>query len=173
MREKDKIKQLLLAFYKGETSLEQEDYLSHYLLTTEDLSAEFIEDREVFRLLYASKVSEATPSAEFESRFEEWLEKELADAESAKPLYQVSWFRTTAVIAASLSLLLGLGYWFSNRSLSEETLSEHEQLALYQQTKGILIHFSTQLNKGVDAFEKVENRIDKVDKIIDKTLLIK
>lgn len=168
MNSREDIRQLLNSFYEGKTTLKEEQLLADYLLTTSNLPDEFLEDRELFSLLYYHDESEIELSESFEESFKEWVDTELVD----KPRYDIkSTFRKSLLIAATMALLIGLGYWMSNQFSSPNEYDTYsDEIALYEQTKEVLLFVSTELNKGVETVKELEENRNEIQIIINEII---
>ena len=168
MNSREDIRKLLDAFYECKTSLKEEQLLADYLLASSNLPEEFMEDRELFSLLYYHDESQLELSESFEENFKEWIDTELVD----KPRYDIkSAFRKSLLLVATITLVLGLGYWMSNQfSTPTEYDKYSDEIVLYEQTKEALLFVSTELNKGVETVKELEENIDEIESIIKKII---
>ena len=177
-----KIKPLLVKYYDGSTSVEEEALLKAFF-EQKDIPDYLKPDKEMFLFYASEKEEEYLP--DFEKDILQAIEYEKESKESKirhfpKYLYWVS------SVAASLLIVLSL--YFYQKSPSLEDTYDNPELA-YLETKKVLYYVSSKLNKGtltvdenfskiVDgtseinrfskintSFEEVRNFSDKVEKI--------
>ncbi len=177
-----KIKPLLVKYYDGSTSVEEEALLKAFF-EQKDIPDYLKPDKEMFLFYASEKEEEYLP--DFEKDILQAIEYEEESKESKirhfpKYLYWVS------SVAASLLIVLSL--YFYQKSPSLEDTYDNPELA-YLETKKVLYYVSSKLNKGtltvdenfskiVDgtseinrfskintSFEEVRNFSDKVEKI--------
>lgn len=168
------IHRLLDKYYRGETSESEENLLRHYF-ANEDIDPQLKADGEMFRQ-FSSVASDLPIPEGLESRLSTAIDTLAASEKQAtanrKKIRPLSW-RTIASIAASLAVILSLGFYFDNNNtashpaLTESDLTPQET---YAQTEKALMIFAEALNKGVDGMTTVAHTSHKVRMQVDSTL---
>ncbi|MCD6597737.1 MAG: hypothetical protein J7L04_08625 [Bacteroidales bacterium] len=147
-----KIKPLLVKYYDGSTSVEEEALLKAFF-EQKDIPDYLKPDKEMFLFYASEKEEEYLP--DFEKDILQAIEYEKESKESKirhfpKYLYWVS------SVAASLLIVLSL--YFYQKSPSLEDTYDNPELA-YLETKKVLYYVSSKLNKGTSAVEQNFSRI--------------
>ena len=191
------IEQIIQKFYDGESTPEEERFLTEYFLNREHVDKRWEEDRQLFRLLHDTQI-----------QVPEGVSKRLAESimqnfnhtarhpfnhtarhpelDSGSPCFQeiagqarndvndmplkrtiYYWISSAAAVA-----LLCIGLFFATREPSSpkmaDTFSNPEDAALVAgQT---LAFISTQLNNGLDKVADVEHEFEKVNNVLNKHL---
>lgn len=142
--ELDKIKQLLTAYFEGNTSLDEEQMLINYF-NSETIDTSLLEYAPMFRALETAKTESTNRSFSVDTSKTTKLNK--------------SWYAAAAMIV----VLIGIGaFYFSQPQYTQE---EKEALMAFNESKRALLLLSENLNKGaeqltfVHQFNKTKNRI--------------
>lgn len=167
MKNITEIKKLVEAFYQGNTSQDDEDFLKSYFQSTE-IPNELLQDKMLYLAITAAhepmKIPEGLESrlASFidDKEIEDTSKKILKPSHKSKKLYIKigSW-------AASVCLLITIGLFILDQrntdsiaSTNISKLSRQDQLKLVKAQKAIEL-VSTQFNKGIDKVKDVSDNI--------------
>lgn len=158
----EQINSLLVKFYDGGTSAEEEQRLSDFF-GSENLPREWEKDRQLFRSLASFS---APAPADLEQRIGSFIHS-LEKAEKPAPRIAL-WVRATAV-AASLLLIIGIGLWTQSRQTAETELfvdtfnsPQQAQEAALQALELFSQHFA----KGVQPLQKADQRVAQTQEIV-------
>ncbi len=139
-----KIKQLLAAYFEGETSLSEEKQLQDYF-NSENVSDELVQYKPLFVSFKVAREEQSTKTL---------------NLPEAKPRVIKTWWYS---VAAMLVVAFGVGsFYFSQPSYTPE---EQEALMAFEQSKKAMLLLSENLNKGtnkltfVGEFEESKERI--------------
>ncbi|MAP81358.1 MAG: hypothetical protein CL526_09750 [Aequorivita sp.] len=142
--ELDKIKQLLTAYFEGNTSLAEDNILIEYF-NSDNIDNSLLEYGPIFKALKTAKTESTNRSFSIEKSQEKKLGKR--------------WYAA----AATIVVLIGVGaFYFSQPQYTQE---EKEALMAFNESKRALLLLSENLNKGaeqltfVHQFNKTKNRI--------------
>ncbi|SFF84647.1 hypothetical protein [Prevotella sp. KH2C16] len=150
------IQTLIDRFYDGKATEEEELRLMDFFAGN-DVPAKLQEEKDFFRQYF--RLDEAMPDdLELESRIDEWntVEKSFGRKAMSKSL------RWAVGIAASLLLILSLGVFLNQQedassfALQEDTYTNPEDA--YKETRKVLMLFSENLNKGLNALNHKEKK---------------
>jgi len=164
------IKKLIDAFYEGKTSAEQEQELYRYFLQ-DNIPAELLEEKKIFQSLYSGDDDDIELPEGFSVRLENLID-DLDRKEKSKKKIDI--WRKVAGIAASLAILISVGlytnsyYNHNDQPLLVDTYSDPEDA--YNEAQKALTLISSKMNKGLDQWEKAEEDISKVSKILEEKL---
>lgn len=166
------LKNLLEAYYNGETTVEEEKRLIDYFATATDIPAEFEADREVFTALGCFANDAEMPDT-LGDKLDAWMAEELDKEEEKRvPNKQIklrSFRRITTAAAATIALFIGLKFIvepnISPRHIAPTELSLEESAMI---TQKVLIEISNQLNKGVNGARQVDQQLEEVNRILKK-----
>lgn len=167
------IRQLLDKYYRGETSDSEEDILRHYF-ANEDVDSQLEPDKEMFLQLLSAASNLPIPEG-LESRLSTAIDTRAASEKQTianrKKIRPLSW-RSIASIAASLAVILSLGFYFDKTTTSHQALMESDLTPeeTYEQTEKALMIFAEALNKGVDGMTTVVHASHKVRMQVDSSL---
>ena len=165
------IRNLLAAFYQGDTNVEEEKQLVTFF-QQKNLSPEWDTDRTLFLALYDA--ADIPIPQGLSAR----LEDTIHSFEATNPL-ETRTFGTTrrlylriASVAASLLLCIGLyvSYTQSVRTMPDTYNNPEEAAVMAEET---LAYVSEQLNKGLKPIATANENIDKAQQTIDKFFNIK
>lgn len=167
----EEIEKLLTAFYEGNTTENQEEILKTYF-GTEHIPEHLQEEQAFFRSFYGERTPAKVPVE---------LEERLIRTINAKSEEETRFFhqnkakrnwRWISSIAASMTLLLGVGYGvYSYQDKIEEpkdTFSNPQEA--YKVLQATLIEVSMDLNSGINQVSETRNDINKVNKEIKKQI---
>ncbi len=160
-----KIERLLVKYYDGSTSIEEEAFLMAFF--EQEVIPDYLkQDKEMF-LFYAAEKEEEYP-ADLENNILEAIEGE-ESKERSKERHLPKYLYWVSSVAASLLIVLSV--YFYQKSPSLEDTYENPELA-YLETKKVLYYVSSKLNKGTlpveENFSKIAdgtNEINKISKI--------
>jgi hypothetical protein len=161
------IERLLNKFYEGDSSPEEERFLTEYFLNEENMDERWKEDRQVFRLLHDTQihVSEDISKRLTESIMETFRHVEPVSASPKRAFYY--WISSAAAIA-----LLCIGLFFTIRepahSKMADTFTNPEDAAMIAEQT--IAFISAQLNKGLDKVLEAEQEFEKINQVINKHL---
>lgn len=137
-----KVEQLIEKYYKGETSVNEENQLVEYFNTTSDIPEHLLNEKEVFSM-YAMAADEEVPIEGFMDN----LEKVIDDRVKVRRIgvrNKVYWITS---VAASIAILVSSYFMFINTRSSSMYEITDPQLA-YEETQKALLYVSQKLNKG-------------------------
>ncbi len=97
----DNIRQLLEAYYNGDTSIEQEQLLCDFFATATDIPADMEADRQLFLSLATSIVEIDIPN-DLENR----LNIHINNLDSAEKLNHRNWIKPFSIISVAVSLII-------------------------------------------------------------------
>ena len=160
-----KIERLLVKYYDGSTSIEEEAFLMAFF--EKEVIPDYLkQDKEMF-LFYAAEKEEEYP-ADLENNILEAIEGE-ESKERSKDRHLPKYLYWVSSVAASLLIVLSV--YFYQKSPSLEDTYENPELA-YLETRKVLYYVSSKLNKGTlpveQNFSKIAdgtNEINKISKI--------
>lgn len=161
------IKNLLLSFYEGETSKEEEKTLSDFF-ATESIPEDMEVERKIFMRLYSAQQNDVP--ADLEAKLNlliDNLEEEDANKQTPPIVLPTKHFsnplRWAMSIAAGILIIISAGlfaYLGNNENeMLVDTYSNPEEA--YMETQRTLLLVSGKLNKGIQKMEKVNDIIDK------------
>ena len=160
------IEQLILKFYKGETTPDEERLLTDYFLHEETVDECWKDDQQVFRLLHDRQIQ---VPADVSVRLEEAMMRMVETTQQSLPRRRtlLYWISSAAAVA-----LLCIGLFFATREPSSpkmaDTFSDPEEAArVAGQTLALI---SAQLNKGLDMAADAEQEFEKVNQLLNKHL---
>lgn len=169
MKKTEDIKKILLSFYEGQTTHEEERMLYVYFLTETNLPEELEVDKQVIMSLFASleKREESLVPSGFDDRLNRLLAKfEAENKEKAlAPRRKFRKLLWAGGIAASLvvGIAIGINYIdpFSERNVAEnveerDTFTNPEDA--YKATEGALLYTSAKMNKVLARLEKSSDK---------------
>ena len=156
----EEIKRLLEKYYEGETTTGEELLLKKFF-SLENVPPDLRGDQEIFRYYFqAAEIPE--PSTGFEKRIISAIESEVKDSDRIK---RRRLFVTISGIAATLLILMGSYFFFTNRSEPRDTYSDPE--VAYAETMKILYQVSARLNKGTKALGHLSTLQDETQKTME------
>ncbi len=161
----EEVERLLVQFYEGNTTEEEESSLIHFF-RTEEVSDELSKDQQLFLFLYQQKEKPSLPEG-LENKLNCLIDEK---AEEERRFFhrnrsQRNW-KWVGSIAASLLLLVAIAYSMGvfreeMRPPTPEDTFSNPELA-YEVLESTLMEVSTNLNKGVTEVKKTQQDIHKV-----------
>lgn len=162
---------LLAKFYEGETTTGEEQALQRYF-ETEEIPERLLADKEVFSAL--ADRTEINVPLDLESKLsksiDQWEEAE-KKVIKIKHNRRVYWQWVSGIAAG---ILLVFGIWtYIDRNESEtpaiaDTYTNPEDA--YREAQKALALVSLNLNKGMEQVESAQQKTEKADKIVKKTI---
>ena len=146
------IKALLDKYYKGETTLDEEQLLRKYFLENTDVPWELVVEKEQF-IMYDKAANKQVPFDDFEEK----LEKLIDDQKVRHPVFRSTrfWIRVTGVAASILivfSVYNSLKYFINK---PEDMGTFDDPVMAYEETKKALYYVSTKFNRGTEKLTNV------------------
>lgn len=169
----DEIERLLAAFYEGNAN-EQEEELLKEAFRTEELPEHLQKEKELFLHLFPEEAVEGVPIG-----LEEKLNRLIDEKAEEEQLFfrrnktKRNW-RWVGGIAATLLLLVGMGYGITNVGermrppTYRDTFSNPEDA--YKVLQATLLEVSVNLNKGIEQIEETQKDVTKVNREIMKEI---
>ena len=161
------IEQLIKKFYEGDSSPEEERYLTEYFLNEELVDEHLKEDQQVFRLLHDTQIQVPAGVSE---RLDKviFLNANYANSSKnhiTKKIYY--WISSAAAV-----VLLCIGLFFATREPSSpnmaDTFSDPKEAALVAEQT--LAYISAHLNNGLNKVADAEHEFEKVNQLLNKHL---
>lgn len=161
------LRHLLNKYYSGETSIEEENALRYFFLN-EPYPDEFEADSLIFSINQPDSksddidtINEAINRAIFTGVREK----------SSRKNFRIMNFKWASAIAASVLLLLSLGWFFASKN-ETKTLTDtyNDPVIAYEQTKKILLMISGGINKGltgIESFSEINHSLQKLSPIAE------
>src|SRR4030042_2331679 len=146
----EKLKELLEKYYRGDTSLSEEEDLRRYF-SGDSILEGFETEKKIFSH-YAHSDVIPVPSSDFEERIKNAVSN-LDSAQVSRSLRKRYIYSFSS--AAAVVLMIGSYLIFFNQAKSEDTFSD-PRLA-YTETMRILNEVSVKLNKGTTALKPIIN----------------
>ncbi len=169
MKDITEIKEMLDAFYRGQTSKEEEMQLRSYF-SKNDLPEDMQGEKETFRMLFEQDASPIPEGIENRlSSLIDKLEKRESKKASARNFNKKKklWFEIGG-IAASICLLISIGLFVLNQGntsqdaaqtgSSTSKLSPEDQKKIIEAQKALEM-VSTNFNKGLDGIQSVSDNL--------------
>ncbi|MDR1222426.1 MAG: hypothetical protein LBL07_06055 [Tannerella sp.] len=165
MTDRNKIKQLLTAFYNGNTTREEEAFLRKFF-NDPTVSEEWQADRDLFYALYDS--SDIRMPEGFSERLENRIDSHIKAVRTKTRRLWIS----MGSIAVAILLLAGLFFFKDNSTVKNDvitdTYTDPQEAAVVAEK--ILALVSSELNKGLSPLEKAKESIDKTNELLNKNL---
>lgn len=167
----EEIERLLAKFYEGSTN-EQEEQLLKEAFKTEELPEHLQQERRLFLHLFPEGVGKEVPAG-LEEKLNRMID-EKADEEQhffRRNRTKRNW-RWVGGIAATLLLLVGIGYGITNMGegmrppTPRDTFTNPEDA--YRALQATLIEVSVNLNKGIEQIEETQKDVMQVNQEIMK-----
>lgn len=169
MNEEKKIELLLEAFYKGETTVEEEKLLMQFL-SSENLNEKWHTDRDLFKALYDTS-SISLPEG-LSARLEKSIDNQILKTTSLKSISKIrKLYISIASVAAVILLCIGMFFLTDKLSKSEhlvDTFTDPAEAAIV--TEQILVFVSSTLNQGLSSLDKINESINKTNEILNENL---
>lgn len=162
----NEIIKLIALFYDGETSPEQEQALHDYFMQ-DNVDAELQGEKEIFLKLYSLHgANDIEIPQGIDNELGVFIDG-LAKKEKRKKLY-LSW-KIIGGVAASIFIALSVLLFTrqqEEKSLLVDTYSTPEEA--YEETERTLLLVSSKLDKGLDQWEKAEENMSRVNRILNE-----
>jgi hypothetical protein len=178
MSEEKKIEQLLAAFYNGDTTPEEEEFLMKFF-NNADLNEKWHTDRALFHVLYdPSRISlpkglserlERTIDSHMAATIDHPFVPKTTGRKSTSKTRRL--FISMSSAAAVAILCIGLFFTFDKTSKSDfiaDTYTNPEEAAIVAEQT--LLFISAKLNQGLHPLEKVKENIHKTNELINEHL---
>ena len=162
MKEYKYIEDLLERYYDAQTSESEEQCLKDFFFN-EDVPLHLQKEKEMFLQLQAIQVPE-----ELEERLSEQIDQWAIQERFVVKVSPKRRFLQIGSIAASLLVLLSMGWYIYNPQTRQDTCTTPEEA--YIHTEKALTMFAQALNKGVKQMEVIQESTDKVERNIQKQL---
>lgn len=170
---KKELNRLLEKYYKGESTVEEEEMLRRFFTGT-NIPEGYEAEKDIFSY-YNEEIAVPEPSYDFEARILKRID-ESEDSSRKAPMRRLLIPSLSA--AAGILLLAGSYFFFIHRNEPRDTFTD--PAIAYAETMKILMNVSSQLNKGAMALEPVSRMnemttrsfesINKSTKIVEKNL---
>ncbi len=167
MTDEEKIKQLLEAFYNGDTSSEEEALLLKFF-NSEDIDEEWYTDRDLFNVLHDPSNIQLPEG--ISERLENAIDKHIAET---NPQKSSSKTRTLfiRITSAAAVILLCIGLFFTTdkhtkSNMIADTYTDPEEAAMVAEQTLMLV--SAKLNQGFYPLEKVKESVDKTNELLNE-----
>lgn len=164
---KSRLKQLLECYYRGETSLEEEQLLISYFRETTDVPEEFQEDVALFKEIDELDVESSLP-APFEQKLNLWMEQKIAEEGQVKrPLFSRKIIGISLATAAAIAIAFTAKFSLLTPSQEPNIIYADSQQATELTAKALTIVFQ-KLNQGVEEVELTNRKIEDIALVINK-----
>lgn len=167
----DEVERLLAKFYEGETSISEEQELHRYFVT-EQVPEHLLADKEVFSAL--ADHTEIDVPLDLESKLnksiDQWEETE-KKAVKIRHNRKIYW-QWMSGIAAGLLLVFGIWTYVDRHESSTTAIADTytNPEDAYREAQKALALVSLNLNKGMKQVEEAQQKTEKIDKIVKKTI---
>jgi hypothetical protein len=171
MTDENKIKQLLTAFYNGDTTQEEESLLRQFF-DDKNIPEKWHTDRDLFHTLYDSS-GICIPEG-FSERLEHQINSHIRKTgftDVSRTKIKRLWIGTGS-IAAAILLLTGIFFFHGESPVKKDAITDtytDPQEAAAAAEK-ILALVSSKLNEGLSPLEKAKESIDKTNELLTKNL---
>jgi len=174
MTDEKKIEHLIEAFYRGDTTLEEEKWLADFfngegmLENGETMFEKWQTDKMLFNILYDP--SRVSPPKDFSIRLEKNLDDHIRKSANPKSGSKIRTFYLTLLSAAAVALLC-VGLFFANeikskRDFVADTYTNPEEAAIAAEKA--LLFVSSKLNEGLAPLGKIKESVQKTNEIINE-----
>ena len=169
MIEEKNLEQWLAAFYKGDTTPQEEEALAKFFSGNE-ISEQWHTDRDVFAAIYdASRIPVPEGVSE---RLELAIDKYITQTTGRKAKSKTRKLYITIASAAAVAILcIGLFFHFGRRNNQDfiaDTYTNPEEAAIA--VEQALLFVSAKLNQGLAPLEKVKINVEKTNEILNENL---
>lgn len=159
------IDNLLTKYYNGESTLADEQYLVEYFTTSQDIPDRLHIDRDLFIALNYSEQSEIAIPDNLEQDILNKIDEISIVKEMSPRRFD---FRLLIGIAASLVVIIGLGWHFMEAPLRSNEVTDPE--LAYVETAKALNLLSQKLNKANNCLIQTQNTINNINNEINSIL---
>ncbi|MDR0843939.1 MAG: hypothetical protein LBN71_01870 [Tannerella sp.] len=161
------IEQLLKKFYDGDTTLEEERLLKEYFVDGKKVEERWKNDQQLFWFLFVGQRQMAPPPG-----LSKRLEKSITQMTKPQriPLRKKAIFYWISSVAAVILICIGL--FFTVREPSQPVLADtfDDPTEAAVAAGQALAFMSAQLNKGLDRVADAEQKVEKVNQVLNKHL---
>lgn len=171
---KERLDKLLMSFYDGQTTLEEEKQLMDFFASTTSLDEEYLADRELFIDLGKDWGQVDIPSS-LDEKLNGWLVDEArVEAEDIRVVKKRPFTLKRGYllsIAASFLLLLAGVYFFKAHQSHQESALVAIELNLEESvevTEQVFFLLSSKLNQSVGAVDKAQEKVNDVSRVMHK-----
>lgn len=169
----EEIERLLAEFYEGNTN-EQEEKLLKDAFKTEELPEHLRQERRLFLHLFSEEAGKDVPAG-LEEKLNRMIDEKAEEEQHffRRNKAKRNW-RWVGGIAATLLLLVGIGYGIANMGegmrppTPRDTFSNPEDA--YKVLQATLLEVSVNLNKGIEQVEETQLDVTKVNREIMKEI---
>lgn len=161
------LRHLLNKYYSGETSIEEENALRYFFLN-EPYPDEFEADSLIFSINQPGSKSDDIDT------INEAINRTISTGireKNARRNLRIMNFKWVSAIAASVLLLLSLGWFFASKNETKTLTDTYNDPAIaYEQTKKILLMISGGINKGltgIESFSEINHSLQKLSPIAE------
>jgi len=163
------IDKLLIKFYKGDTDDKEEELLVNYF-TQDNLPVSRDKDRNVFLAL--SSFETEVPSG-LEQKIASLIDSlEQEEKKTANNSVKIGLRNRVIGIAASILLVVGIGFWYQSQNSSNRSTTLTETFENPQESHEAVVAalrlFSQNFSKGTETIEKADGQIDKTLRIVNQ-----
>jgi hypothetical protein len=157
----NQIKQLLIKYFDGVTTLEEERMLRRYFTEENEIPGELDTYRQQF-LLISETSNEKPDTSELELRISEQIENQAIALQPAS--YQKRLYRYLA--AASVAVLIGVSGFLIYQNLKPGAKDTYTDPKLaYNEAQKALLYVSQKMNKGIEPLSNVSKITAGTDKL--------
>lgn len=164
---KSRLKQLLEAYYRGDTSLEEEQLLISYFRETTTISEEFKEDALLFKEIDRLDDESSLP-APFEQELNLWMEQKIAEEKQQKrPRFSRKIIQISLATAAAVIVAFTAKFTLLTPSYEPNIIYADSQQAAELTARALTIAIE-KLNQGIDEVELTNRKLEDVTHVITK-----
>lgn len=171
---KDRLDKLLMSFYDGTTTLDEEKELMDFFASTSALADEYLADKELFLALSNNAKPVNIPSS-LDDKLDSWLMQEESVAMSSvlpRKSRAISLkYRPALFLAASVFLLFAGYYIFKTNQTVQKTSLVAVELNVEESselTEQVLLLLSSKLKQSVGAVDLAQDKVNDVSRVIHK-----
>lgn len=165
-----KIKELIEAFYNGDTTADEEQLLFDYF-NSDSVAEELLDEQKIFLQMY--RADDIEVPARLEAKLSNLIDDLSRQEEKVVETKKRNLWRWAGSIAAGIAILVFAGIHFNNTQPTVNTtmanLSVEDQQKMEEAEKALLL-LSSNFNKGVGQLSVVSENIDKTNEILNKAL---
>ncbi len=165
--DKDKIKKLLVRFFDGTTTREEETLLMQYFAQEKNVPKEWEAEQQIFRQLAEARHTQPSTPEGLEERLIKHIDN-LAEKESPIPHLQPRKANRWWTIGVAACLLLAGSIGLKMMQPPEEEALTPE--TAYAETERALLLFAHTLNKGVEQMTTAQLATQRMQEKINRTL---
>lgn len=153
-----KLRMLLNKYYKGDTTLNEEEALRKYFVDNPDIPEEFSTEKDQFLMIEKAK-NQDMPFDDFEEK----LERIIDNQKVRYPVFRRTkfWIQVTG-IAASILIVFSI---YNSLTDSDEIGVIDDPSAAYEETQKVLYYISEKFNSGTKELTNI-SKIDDVSRML-------